>query len=45
MKTDVLTLVAVVFVVGLLLSGFGVTEVFQNDNPPPAPLQQGIQTN
>jgi hypothetical protein len=42
MKSDVLTLAAVVFVVGLVVSGFGITDVFESEvSAPPAALQQG----
>lgn len=45
MKTDALTLAAVVFVVSLLVSGFGVTDVFKSDaQVPPSALQQGVTT-
>ncbi|WNO08842.1 hypothetical protein [Teredinibacter sp. KSP-S5-2] len=44
MKTDVLTLAALVFVVGLLASGLGLTDVFDKDPVPPAALQQGVAT-
>jgi hypothetical protein len=43
MKADVLTLTAVVFVVGMLVSGLGITEVFDSEvAAPPAELQQGV---
>lgn len=43
MKSDVLTLAAVVFVVGMIASGFGVTDVFESKAvAPPAALQQGV---
>lgn len=43
MKADVLTVAAVVLVVGMLASGFGITEVFESDEAPaPAALQQGV---
>jgi hypothetical protein len=43
MKPDVLTLTAIVFVVGVLISSMGITEGLdkKRDVPPPA-LQQGI---
>ncbi len=45
MKADVLTLAVVIFVVGILVSGFGLTEVFKADEEaPPAALQQGVAT-
>lgn len=43
MKADVLTLAAIVFVVGMLASGLGITEVFESElSAPPAALQQGV---
>lgn len=43
MKSDVLTLAAVVFVVGLVVSGFGIMDVFESEVAvPPAALQQGV---
>lgn len=43
MKTDVLTVAALVFVVGMLASSLGITDVFQEEPvPPPAALQQGV---
>jgi hypothetical protein len=45
MKSDVLTLAAIVFVVGMVVSGFGVMEVFEPEvSAPPAALQQGVVT-
>lgn len=44
MKTDVLTLAALVFIVGLLASSFGVTDVFKGDQSPVGALQQGVAT-
>ncbi len=41
MKTDVLTLAALVFIVGLLLSSFSVSEIFDSNEDAPAPVQQG----
>ena len=43
MKPDVLTITAIVFVVGVLLSSTGITDGFSKKEitPPPA-LQQGI---
>lgn len=43
MKADILTLAAIVFVVGMLASGLGITEVFDSEvAAPPAALQQGV---
>ncbi len=43
MKSDVLTLAAVVFIVGMIVSSFGITEVFQSEaSEPPAALHQGV---
>lgn len=43
MKADVLTFAAVVFVVGMLASGLGITEVFESEEAaPPAEFQQGV---
>lgn len=43
MKSDVLTLAAVVFLVGTIASGFGITDVFdQEAAEPPTALQQGV---
>ncbi len=43
MKTDVLTVAAIVFVIGMLASTLGITEVFENEvSEPKAPLHQGI---
>ncbi len=44
MKTDVLTLAALVFVVGLLASSLGISEVFDRDPSPQGALQQGVAT-
>jgi len=43
MKPDVLTLTALVFVIGVLISSIGTIDVFpgEKDAPPPA-LHQGI---
>ncbi len=44
MKSDVLTLAAVVFVAGMLASGLGITELFKSEKvlAPPPELQQGV---
>lgn len=43
MKTDVLTIAALVFVVGLLVSSLISSDVFKtSDAEPPAELQQGV---
>lgn len=45
MKADVLTLAVVIFVVGILVSGLGLTEVFKSEEQtPPTALQQGVAT-
>lgn len=44
MKTDVLTLAAVVFVIGLVISGVSGSDLFQSEQEPPAALQQGMAT-
>ena len=44
MKTDVLTLAAVVFVIGLVVSGVSGADFFESEQEPPAALQQGIAT-
>lgn len=42
MKPDVLTLAVVIFVVGILASGLGITEVFHAESEPAvAGFQQG----
>ncbi len=46
MKTDVLTLAALVFVVGLLVSSLIPADVFESSTQePPAELQQGVAIN
>lgn len=42
MKADVLTLAAVIFLLAVLASSIGVTDVFDSEPTPPAALQQGI---
>lgn len=43
MKPDVLTITAIVFVAGVLISSLGITEDLQEDSiTPPSALQQGI---
>ena len=42
MKTDVMTIAALVFVVGLLASSLGGTDLFGSEPEPPAALQQGV---
>jgi|GEM_PF-838840 len=45
MKADVLTLAALIFLLGLLISAFGGSKVFDDDEPVvPSALQQGIAT-
>ncbi len=43
MKADVLTLAAAVFILGMVVSGLGITDVFKSDvSTPPSALQQGV---
>ena len=43
MKPDVLTITALVFVIGVLVSSFGITEGFgDSENSPPSALHQGV---
>ena len=42
MKFDVMSLAAVVFVVGLVLSSFGIDDAHSDDQEPPTALQQGF---
>ena len=43
MKSDVLTLADVVFVLGMVVSGLGIMDVFESEAAtPPAALQQGV---
>lgn len=42
MKPDVLTITAIVFVVGVLLSSTGITDGFKKNTPPPPALHQGV---
>lgn len=44
MKADVLTLAVVIFLVGVLVSGLGLTDVFNENkmSEPSAALQQGL---
>ena len=46
MKPDVLTITAIVFVAGVLISSLGITEELDSDGKtaPPTALQQGIAT-
>lgn len=45
MKPDVLTITAIIFVVGVLISSLGITEDLnkQENTAPPSALQQGVQ--
>ncbi|WP_158224702.1 hypothetical protein [Agaribacterium haliotis] len=43
MKSDTLTAAAAVFVIGLLLSGLGVTDMFSPKAEVPSDLQRGFQ--
>lgn len=45
MKPDVLTITAIIFVVGVLISSLGITEDLSKESRviPPSALQQGIQ--
>ncbi|WP_370980419.1 hypothetical protein [Agaribacterium sp. ZY112] len=46
MKSDALTAAAVVFVIGLLISGFSVAELFSADaDDAPTELQRGFQVS
>lgn len=45
MKSDALTAAAVVFVIGLLISGFSVVELFSTDAEAPTELQRGFQVS
>lgn len=47
MKFDVLTVTALLFIVGVLMSSLGITEdlVSQSNMAPPSALQQGISTH
>lgn len=44
MKTDVLTIAAIIFLVGVLVSSLGITEGFdaESESAPQAELQQGV---
>jgi hypothetical protein len=43
MKSDVLTLAAVIFVLGTLITSFDIADRFRaKPTPPPSALQQGI---
>lgn len=43
MKSDVLTVAAVVLVVGMIISGLGITDMFESEvSAPPEALQQGV---
>ncbi len=42
MKTDALTVAAILFVVGLVLSSLGGLELFSSKQEAPAPLHQGV---
>jgi hypothetical protein len=42
MRTDVLSLAAIIFVVGVLISGLGVTNMLHKKTTPSAELQQGF---
>ena len=44
MKTDVLTFAAIIFVVGLLASGLGLTDGIEESDSPSA-LMQGVADN
>jgi len=46
MKPDVLTITAIVFAAGVLISSLGITENLDGHGkaPPPTALQQGITT-
>ena len=42
MKTDVLTLAVAVFLVGVLASSVGASDLFKSESAPPTALQQGV---
>ncbi len=42
MKSDTLTAAAVIFLIGLVASGLGVTEIFSSEPAAPTELQRGI---
>nr|WP_317932463.1 hypothetical protein [Halioxenophilus sp. WMMB6] len=42
MKNDVLTLAAAVFLVGVLASSVGASDLFKSESTPPSALQQGV---
>ena len=42
MRIDVLTITVLIFVIGLLLSCLSFSDVFSQDEPAPAPHQQGF---
>jgi len=47
MKPDVLTITAIVFVVGVFISSLAITEDLDNEQhgQPPSALQQGVAVN
>lgn len=45
MKSDALTLAVIVFLVGLLASGLGLTEWLDKDTRTPTELQRGFQVS
>ena len=44
MKADVFTLAVVIFVIGILVSGFDLTTLFADKPVPVAALQQGVSS-
>lgn len=42
MKNDVLTLAAAIFLVGVLASSVGASDLFKTEAEPPAQLQMGL---
>ena len=42
MRVDVLTVAMTIFVIGLLVSSLGLSDVFDKQDSPPAPHQRGF---
>lgn len=42
MRVDVLTVAMTIFVIGLLVSSLGLSDVFEKQDAPPAPHQRGF---
>ena len=45
MKSDALTAAAAIFFIGLLASGFGLTDMFDTESAVPSELQRGIEVS